>query len=444
MGSGFTMASYIDNTVLPAFAVENKYVIIQYPGERKWHERYVILKPTPSSDPRSIGWCVIATPDGDVYGEPLSIPNISGVAILGDDRSLPPGVLRRNVYRFEDGNIGQALGAAEVAHLRGLAQAELTALQNEIDQTGMAVVNASPGPVTAPAVAPVTSPPAAVGPVLAPAAGFSWVVAANEGHRARGSLVPIAQVVGGYQAGSKGVVGLSDGVILFVELVANHELISYARQGAPAGPDPPQPAVLGAGIGAIGIGQGDDARTLAVRYGTDGKRRRELRDGVELASESVWADWPIKGPRTAKWVGQYFVTNGGSPMVMHNTWKVNCKLQGSDNGVLEHESLCKMLELALEYDQLNLGELASLELACRRLQMIQYRWRDRIIGSTSSGTVDDESHFFLGVDPTRGNLCISPALNTWLGEELHKESQANKEQRKAREERALLKANKGK
>ena len=79
---------------------------------------------------------------------------------------------------------------------------------------------------------------------------------------------------------------------------------------------------------------------------------------------------------------------------MHNTWKSNCKLQPSDNGVLEHESICKALELALEYDQLNLGELACLELLCRQLQMLQYRWKERILGATSAGTVDDESHFF--------------------------------------------------
>ena len=128
------------------------------------------------------------------------------------------------------------------------------------------------------------------------------------------------------------------------------------------------------------------------------------------------------------------MTNGGSPMSMHNTWKVNFKLQPSDGGV-EHESVCKALELAIEYDQLNIGELAAVELLCRRLQMIQYRWKER---------VDDESHFFLGVDRTRGNLCICPALNAWLGDELHKEAQANKEQRKAREERALLRANNAK
>ncbi|CAE7297688.1 unnamed protein product [Symbiodinium sp. CCMP2456] len=322
------MATYIDHSVVPAFSLEGRYVMILYPQERKWHERLVVLRSVPSSDQRTLGWCVTATPDGDVYAEPLAPPNVVAVALLAEDRALPPGLLRRNAYRFEDGAIGHAPSAAEAAHLRGVAQTELEALQREIDQTD--------------------------------AGGHCWTPSRDQ------------------------------------------------------------------------------------RYGTDGKRRRELRDGVELASESTWSDWPIKGPRTAKWVGQYVVTNGGSPISMHNAWKVNSKLQPSDNGVLEHESICKALELAIEYDQLNIGELATMELLCRRLQMIQYRWKDRVLGSYSSGTVDDESHFFLGVDPTRGNLCICPALNTWLGEELHKEAQANKEQRKAREERALLRANKPK
>ncbi|CAE7706879.1 unnamed protein product, partial [Symbiodinium necroappetens] len=399
-------------------------------GERKWHERFILSTTTPSSDLRSIGYCVVATPDGDIYGESLAAPNVQGLALLGEDRAAPPGLARRNIYRFEDGNIGHAPDATEIAHMRGAALQEQADLQKEIDDHGVGV--AAPHVVAStPAPTAATAP---IGPVLAPAAGFVWVVAATEGVRARGSLVPLNQVVGGYQAGTKGVAGLADGSVIFAELIPAHELQAYAT----AVTTPPTATVVPPpGGGAIGVGMADDARTLAVRYGTDGKRRREVRDGVELASESPWGDWPIKGPRTARWVGQYFVTNGGGPLTMHNTWKVNCKLQPSDNGVLEHEALCKMLELAIEYDQLNIGELASIELACRRLQMIQYRWRERILGSVSSGTVDDESHFFLGVDPTRGNLCICPALNSWLGEELHKESQANKEQRKAREAASL-------
>ena len=49
----------------------------------------------------------------------------------------------------------------------------------------------------------------------------------------------------------------------------------------------------------------------------------------------------------------------------------------------------------------------------------------------------DETHLFLGTAETRGNVCVAPLLQNWIGEELAKEAAAAKERRKAREERAL-------
>jgi hypothetical protein len=52
-----------------------------------------------------------------------------------------------------------------------------------------------------------------------------------------------------------------------------------------------------------------------------------------------------------------------------------------------------------------------------------------------------------GTGKVRGNLCVCPALQDWISEELRKESAVLKERRKAREERSLLrdrnKPNKG-
>eukprot|EP00439_Symbiodinium_sp_Y106_P025216 s3627_g3.t1 len=228
---GYTMAACLDHTVLPAFAVDKKFVLILYPGERKWHERLVVLRSVPSSDQRTLGWCIAATPDG----------------------------------------IGTPIG------LR---------------------------------MAPLAMP-----------------------------LVPL---------------------------------------------------------------------------------RLPISEVLRRPSSMPTSARSIRPMPAAFW------------------------LKSANSGVLEHESICKALELAIECDQLNIGELATVWLLCRSLQMIQYRWKDRILGSTSNGTVDDESHFFLGVDPTRGNLCICTAFNIWPGEELHKEAQANKEQRKAWEERAFPPGQQGK
>ena len=52
----YTMATYKDHTVLPAFAVKNKFILIQYPEKR-------------GSGTSASWWCVTATVDGDVYPE---------------------------------------------------------------------------------------------------------------------------------------------------------------------------------------------------------------------------------------------------------------------------------------------------------------------------------------------------------------------------------------
>ena len=58
-------------------------------------------------------------------------------------------------------------------------------------------------------------------------------------------------------------------------------------------------------------------------------------------------------------------------------------------------------------------------------------------GTTEKEGLEDDSHLMLGTYETRGNIGIAPSLQKWLGEELGKEALAQKERRKAREERAL-------
>ena len=108
----------------------------------------------------------------------------------------------------------------------------------------------------------------------------------------------------------------------------------------------------------------------------------------------------------------------------------------------EHLGLCKMFELALVYDQLDLGALASFELGDRRLQAIHDKWKHKLpsqsgLGATVAPGLDDDMHLLLGTSETRGNLGVSPELQRWLADESSKEASAAKERRKAREERAL-------
>ena len=59
------------------------------------------------------------------------------------------------------------------------------------------------------------------------------------------------------------------------------------------------------------------------------------------------------------------------------------------------------------------------------------------VGGAGGNDIFEDSHLLLGTSETRGAVCMAPALQEWLGEQLSKEALANKKRRKAREERAL-------
>eukprot|EP00973_Karenia_brevis_P088537 12275871-Karenia_brevis.AAC.1 len=107
--------------------------------------------------------------------------------------------------------------------------------------------------------------------------------------------------------------------------------------------------------------------------------------------------------------------NGGSPLAWHSKWRADAKLQPSDAGVSTHELSCKLLQTMVCYDQLDIGNLAAAEIIARQLQIVEEKWKDRFTGK------DDglEMSLYSGYSGTgRGQLCICPALNEWVAEEL--------------------------
>jgi hypothetical protein len=180
----------------------------------------------------------------------------------------------------------------------------------------------------------------------------------------------------------------------------------------------------------------DDVRTLAVRYNSAGFRQREYRDMLTLVSEDPWPDFPVRGPRTCRWVLQFMLEHGGTPRGWHQRWKADAKLQQTDAGVALHEVCCFILESMCTYDQLNAPNLASAEHAARQVQLVEERWKDRLIGSAENQDALVDMHLYSG-QATRGTICVAPQLQEWISEELRKEFSVAKERRKAREERAL-------
>eukprot|EP00972_Heterocapsa_arctica_P038545 5680289-Heterocapsa_arctica.AAC.1 len=78
-------------------------------------------------------------------------------------------------------------------------------------------------------------------------------------------------------------------------------LAQAAHEVHPPGLDPP------AAVPA------EDVRTLPVLYNVAGFRQREFRDMLNLATEDPWPDFPVRGPRTCRWVLQFMLEHGGTP-----------------------------------------------------------------------------------------------------------------------------------
>ena len=101
-----------------------------------------------------------------------------------------------------------------------------------------------------------------------------------------------------------------------------------------------------------------------------------------------------------------------------------------------HDSLRQMLETAVCYDQLDVGNPATMEFLCRQIQIIEEQLKDKFYAGTGESAID--LHLMSGLS-NRAKLCICPSLSTFVASEAAKDTAVMKERRKAREERALLK-----
>jgi hypothetical protein len=130
-----------------------------------------------------------------------------------------------------------------------------------------------------------------------------------------------------------------------------------------------------------------------------------------------------------------------------------CRLNNSDWGVADHGQCCRYLEVAGGFDQLDLPNIALVELVARRLQTIEFQYRERArradssmvfgqgISPAVSGSVaisSEEADLFDGAERVHSTLCCAPALVRFVTEQLADESKIAKEARKAREEQQLV------
>jgi len=183
----------------------------------------------------------------------------------------------------------------------------------------------------------------------------------------------------------------------------------------------------------------DDARTLTIRT-LGNVRFRQFKEAVELMSQVDFKDWPVPGPRTVMWCLTFLVRRGG-PQAHHQWWVSINKLQLGDAGVSEHENCMKAVEDGVQYDQCDATNLAVYEHVLRKAQLWEFYHKEKTrseLAAQKSSVIDlEEQQIFMGSAGAEGSLMICPTLTEWVGKELEKIANVDKQSRKAREERAL-------
>ena len=211
------------------------------------------------------------------------------------------------------------------------------------------------------------------------------------------------------------------------------EVLAVGADGTLVGTDTPR--------GGVPIPEAEsDLRTLPVNYLFDGSRKRTFNGAAALLSTTDFVGWPIKGPRTAKWLADQFAQGSQSPTQRHFWWRSVQQLGASDVGVDDHYFLSELFELACTVDQLNVGELVVFEVIARRFQLWEEVYaaslREAEAGSEAAPWLD-ERQIFLGHERSRGHALVCPAFEVWVADRLKDESSILKERRKGREERLL-------
>ncbi len=168
-----------------------------------------------------------------------------------------------------------------------------------------------------------------------------------------------------------------------------------------------------------------------------GVRHEPFADAVREMSETSFSDWPLSGPRTTLFVLSYISEHYTSPEQRHARFVADGKLTYNDMGVSAHQVVMKLLYLGAVIDQLDLPQLAWAELASRHGQMVELKYKHKFVPvpQKNATSVDpfDDAHLYLGLSATRGQLCVSPELERFVGKQLSDEYMAIKERRKALE-----------
>ncbi|CAK0890061.1 unnamed protein product, partial [Prorocentrum cordatum] len=407
-----------------------------------WHER-VLCWALPVDKSGAVHW-VVATPDGDMYVETIEggSPDDSPVEWIrpATDGRLPVG-FQDAVYSFQRGEIDGAL--LEKCVKKGATIALKDAREHGESPVTMTVARAPGGrrvPIEEVVGAGFVQPAlrdgapdgadaggAVVAGTATPGTGVWRVVEEGNslGYDVGREVKPVTVYIG-----CKGVYSPDGKDSVFVEF-SDEDEGDFVKRVAPRPPPKESSA--------------QDARTLAIKFNPQG-RMRDWRDVVDSCQQEEFEDFPVSGPRSMSWC-LHFLRRRHTPLDHHLMFRSTCSLKPEQWGVAEHATLLRIIELAGQYDQLDVTNLACMEAAARRVQTIEWAYHDKIretdAGSTSRLSIE-EATAFSGLSRAGDLMMVAPALLEHVKLQVEKDAAIMKNIRKAKEERELRrKDNKG-
>ena len=142
---------------------------------------------------------------------------------------------------------------------------------------------------------------------------------------------------------------------------------------------------------------------------------------------------PLAGPDSKSWWLDAVLRSGLGLVARHHRWR-------SESGcnhlrlMHEHEVLSRIVELLGTHDGINLRQSEGVELALRRMQLME----EAVSESPSDPSFEGAEHF-LGIQEKRGGALVAPSLRAHVAGELGREAAILREKRKAREAKGTSK-----
>lgn len=341
---------------------------------------------------------IIVTPDGDCYNEILHDSNQDIVAFYpaGPNNALPVGVPPGNVYSF------RPMTAMQLSTWMQLGRQEA---DRERAARGLA-------------------------PLPVPGAGDGqaqkiWVLATMvEGHKVGEEVFP---PVGFPTMGDYGLMNLNDSKgaarTAMIRRTSPDDVASTCEELV-------QLARSTEAIDGDDRSASDDIRTMAVRYSANGDRLRNFKETVAEMVECEMEDFPYS-PRTCLEYLRAVGTVAESNVAQHNSWVQQSRIPESSRAVYENEALSQILDVAINFDALQVCNLACFELLVRRKQLIAEAHQFNPASPSYEG-----SEYWMGNRYKSGGAIIVPSLTEHVSKQLQADSAIMKERRKLAESKA--------